>query len=536
MNGMTYRVMVDWGRTGLFDHALSNISAYVSGIQCAWGIQTPGENFAQPSSAQVTLTDRYRDFVIGDFLAGAFSQLLRKGTLIKIEVIYPGSYPLYIGKIEDVRYPPGNEKDAPVEGHTVTLVCTDPMLQFLDAEYFPKLYEDIATGDALKVLFDDAVVMWPYPPFILDASVLDGPDTLYENTMTNFAQGRTVIPAWGDNSDSGQGVSAQGEARKIVAAELGGRFFWDGPTGKMVYTDRLNDLLIGPVQQIQAEEISSVTPVYGPNLTNSVTLTYSTFTIDDGISVLYEHPSLPMRLAPGEERTITGRYTGSEHERVGAKSIEPAQMHTDYAASKLEQGKRPERGEDLTNVGEDVTARVGCFFEYGSASCKLTVKNPNAFEVYIYKLQVRGVGIRSTTRNTVTETDPASVHKYGRYDTPVTLELVRDDEFAISAARWLAYKSSDPGLFWNACQFTVTADFNFARLFVNAGDKVTLQRFNSEGNLQYYDSDHIVIGISHAIDPREGRHVLGWVVEAVERLNLFILDSSLLDGNDVLAL
>lgn len=520
----TYMVEVDWARDGNFGFASADISDYVESFTCSHGMTAPGQNFAPPSSCTVVLRDPDSDFLIGQFLGGAFSQALKRGLLLRIRVTDGvTTWTLWQGKIDQVQYPFANREDAPLEGVGVTLLCRDPMLELLDAEFLPELMQDVTVDEPLTAIFDSGVVQYPYPAFTLDVSELDGSDVLFENTFCSFDTGVTTLAFAGDNSDAGRGVSAQQYARQLVDAEIRGRFWWDAPTGQFKFLNRHHDLTTSNTVIIPFTNLTEVSIAYANELANVINVSYQPRRIGADYTVMFTLQSLPYRLQPGETRTVTARYTTTEGAKVGALSIVPPVAGLDYAAVRFNDGTTLSRGETPGANAIDVTDEVFVAAEVYGTSTKLTLVNGSAHEIYFTTVQLRGTPLETFSTQTATGIHPQSVYDYGRLEKTFNYRLLDDDAFALSAANYLAGILGDPLERLDRVGWTVD-ETTKAYLGRNIGDRMTIQQLTPVA--RYYDGDHILVGVRHSVDGRSREHKVQWVLDLTRRTSYFILDTS----------
>ncbi|MCC6615941.1 MAG: hypothetical protein IT320_20895 [Anaerolineae bacterium] len=525
MPDFTYMIEVDWGRNATFGHASADITDYVESFTCGHGMTAPGQNFAAPAQATIALRDPDSDFLVGRFLGGAFSQLLKRGLLVRIRMTDGvTTWVLWQGKLDEVQYPSVNRQDAPGEGVGVTLTCRDAMLELLDAEYSPTLLLDASIGEALTDIFDSGVVQWPYPAFTLDVSELDGSDTLFENTFCNFDTGYTTIAFLGDNADAGRGVSAQQYARQLIDAEIMGRFWWDAPTGKFKFLDRLHDLTVSTSQLITIPGNVIEAPLsYAAQLANVINISYQPRRIGADNTVLFTLQSLPYRLQPGESRVLTARYATEEGVKVGALEIVPPLPTVDYAAVYYDDGTTLSRGDTAGSNAIDATNDVYVGFEHGASSAKLTIVNRGVHEVYLTTLQLRGTPLETFSTMTATANNPQSIYDYGRVEKTINIRLLDDDALAQGAANLLAAKWGDPVERVDRLSYIVTPATK-TYLSLDVGERITVQQLTPVA--RYYDADHIVVGIRHSVNASARQHRVDLILDLTQRLSYFILNTS----------
>lgn len=521
----TYIIQVDWGRDGTFGHASADISAYVESFTCGHGMSAPGQSFAQPSQATIVLRDEDSDFLVGAFLAGTFSQLLKRGLLVRIRVTDSvTTWTLWQGKIDQIQYPVTNREQSPLSSIGVTLVCRDAMLELLDAEYQPPLLTDVTVDVALTEMFDSGVVQWPYPAFTVGVSLIGGSDVIYENTVCDFETGVTTLAFAGDNADSGRGVSAQQYARQLVEAEIMGRFWWDAPTQTFKFLNRHHDLTASTAALITIPgTMTEMSIAYASELANVVNISYEPRRIGAVGTVLYTLQSTPYRLAAGENRVVTARYATEEGAKVGALTIIPPVPGLDFTAVRYEDGTTLARGDDVTGNSIDATAQVYVGAVAGATSAKLTLINQGEKDVYVTLLQLRGTPLETYSTMTATGINAQSVYDYGRVEKTLNLRLLDDDALAEGAAKLLAARWGDPVERVEKLAYIVS-DSTKTYLSRNIGDRITVQHLTPVS--RYYDADHILIGVRHRVNASTREHRVEWVLDLTQRSSYFIIGTS----------
>lgn len=530
---ITYTIQCDWTRNTTFSHAQSNITAYVESFSLTSGMNDAYDEFAPPAQCTLRLIDPEGDWL--PEAGGTFAGLVVRGVLVRIRASDgTTTHTLWQGSIVDVQIAIDRYADTD-RAHRLTLVARDPMLALLDAEYFPPLALDATTDALLKALFDSAVVLYPYPPFILDASHLDSSKLLFFNSMTALEMGQTVVPFAGDNADSGRGVSAQGYARAIVAAEAGGRFFWDARTGDFTFHNRHHDALESSALSLTSANLIDAQPRYLEDLANAVTVTYAPRAVGAPGTTLYALPNVPILLREGEQRLFVARYATDEGVKVGALTLIQPVPGADYAAtlptSTYDTGAL-RRGE-VTLTGADATAVLSVYVEPGAASAKITVVNTGVHDIYLTLLRLRGTPLETFERASALAQDAASIATHGRIERNLQIDLLDDDEFAQQFAQTLVARFGEPLFRLASASLMVETDdvVTWAALGLTIGDRVSITDSASA-----HDRDYLIVGERHNVDARARQHRLSWVLKPADRDPLFLIDASLLDSAEILAL
>lgn len=530
---ITYTIECDWSRNTTFSHAQANITAYVESFSLTSGMNDAYDEFAPPAQCTLRLIDPDGEWL--PEAGGTFAGLVARGVLVRVRASDgTTTHTLWRGSMVDVQIDIDQAADAD-RAHRLTLIARDPMLALLDAEYAPPLALGATTNALLMTLFESAVVLHPYPPFILDASLLDSSKLLFFNSITAFETGQTVIPFAGDNADSGRGVSAQGYARSIVAAEAGGRFFWDARAARFTFHNRHHDALESSALALTSADLIDAQPRYLEDLANAVTVTYAPRAVGAPGTTLYALPNVPTLLRAGEQRLFTARYATSEGVKVGALTVIQPLAGADYAATlpdtSYDSGAL-RRGE-ATLTGADATDVLSVYAEPGAASARITVVNTGTADVYLTFLRLRGTPLETFERASALAQNAASIATHGRIERNLQIDLLDDDDFADQFARTLAARFGEPLFRLASASLMVETDdaVTWAALGLTIGDRVTITDSASG-----HDRDYLIVGERHQVDARARQHRLTWVLKPADRDPLFLIDTSLLDGADILVL
>ena len=514
---LTWRYEADWAKDGQFAHTHSDISNYVSGASWKYGMQNAFEgdgaykSVAETSEAALRLLGRN-----GEFLpSGLLDSETQRGVLVRITASYDGTdYPMYTGKISAIR--PGlDTQNANGVLHTAQMDITDQMDELLDAEFFPQLLTNTRIDTALTAMFDQAVVLYPYPPFVIEASALDE-DALFINEFTDFEQSITTLEWIGDNSDAGKGVSAQGYVRDTVAGEIAGRFYWDAREAKFKFVNRHADVLADTAFEMTDSLISGVGAIKFEDLTNIVTLTFSPRNVGTPETQIYSYPNLPLELRAKAKKNFTARYATVEGAKVGATDV-----------------IQPVPGVDVIYTGGELIASC----EIGAGSAKFTLENTHGRETAtITTLKIRGTPLETFSNASVTERDATSIHEYGRLEKTLSIRAISDEDFATDVARLLKSRFATPIFRLASVMFVVNTNkpTSLDALALGVGARVRVNSASSNHNAEY-----IIVGQSHVVDPATAKHDVTWILKPLDRDPYFIIQNSEhgeLDGNNVIAL
>lgn len=501
-----------------------NITTRVNGgIRVKSGTDVVSQTFQSVGIKTFTFTATHTDFVIENVgstnitidnvtlqACAFYYNRLRQGTLVKVSAARNGVdfTQLYVGKIASISVNPAvyGEK-------TVTVACQDGMYDLLEAEYIPEFQTNVTVDDVLSDIFESGVVAYPYHRSFWLLGV-DGASELGSTTyifgssgFLDFETGNTTLPYTGDVNDRGAGVSAQGYIRDLVAAEAGGRFFFNTRTGKFTFHNRqYNQLLnVTPYTGVDDDNIDIVDHRQNDDVFNSITVNYQPRSIGAEGTVLWEATNLPMEFPPGKERTMVARYRDPAQEgaRVGGMDMIPPQKNIDYIANAEDDG-----------TGANVTDSVVITVEFGGQSSKVTVINPTTTTLYITTLQLRGTPIYTFDRQFVNSIDGDSIFLNDRHEKTLNVPLIATEEFAQNYADYMVSQ------FRLARPYFATITFNAnktpARMLC-AIDLVTVGTGISIISAVNED-DYIIVGEQHTVTPGgDHTHDVTWILKRGDR-------------------
>jgi len=508
---ITYRLEVDLNRDG--QYALSapeaDLTAHVAALTWREGMAASFDEVAAPAELRVTLVNS------GAFdpesETALYAGRLLPGLLVRLQADDGDALrTLFIGRLKRFALSPAAHG---VRG--VVLLVQDVLLELLDAEYTPPLLLDATIDEALRPLFDLPLTPWPYAArfWMLETGAsgqLDSGTRLYEDTATDFEVGRTRLAYAGDNLDRGQGVSAQGAIRDLVAAEAGGRFFWQAQTGRFVFHNRAHDVLNETISGVfSGDEFTPEGTVYayGDSLINALTVSYQPREVGNPTSILWSAPGLPLLLPAGGTLTLDARYSDPDNPaaRVGALDVIRPVAYTDYSASRMAGG----------SVDRTPFLAVAIRRNAGRATLRL-VNTDRVNDLYVQMLQLRGTPLLAQPPLLARAADPASIAAYERHEPqPLDLRAVDDGEFAGQIARFIVNRFSQPLARFAAVRFVANASAALMQhaLARRVGDKITIANARLG-----HDADYVIVGQRHSL--RAGGdllHTVTWVLAPLSR-------------------
>lgn len=513
---ITYEVKIDSLRTGTYAAGIDDVSALVESARFSHGMGSAYDEVAPPAIGAFVLVNHDGRFDVENPAALFYDKLLR-GTLVRVRATQAGSatMQLYEGRIKQVLPSLGEGRP-----RRVTLICECPMNALLQAEYKPEFQENVTADVAIAPIFDNAVITYPYTGTfwllgIAGHGELGVNTRLYSHDVTDFDTGVTVFEFVGDNLGGEAGLAAQSFIRDYVAAELGGRFFFDARQGRFVFHNRHRDLLNTTVAVTVARQDSErVAYTYGEDVFNKVTLHYRPRDVGAAGTVLWSQATLPITLSENGTRKLNARYrdVSQPSARVGGKDFIEPQPGVDYIANAKANGS-----------GADRTSKIGISAAFGASGAEVTLSNLFNKPTYITTLQLRGTPVTVYDKQFVTAINGTSVGMNGMIEETRQLNALSDPELAQSYADLLVERFGTPAARVERITFDAMRDAVFAGMVVNRsiGERVRLA--------DTPDKDYILVGEEHEIlggaSPEvPATHLATWVLRPRDiRYNYWLL-------------
>lgn len=439
---------------------------------------------------------------------------LTRGMQVRLRATYNDvTSTLFQGRISQIQPSAGNATEK-----TISLTIEDAMLELLDAEYAPPLLTAPTADIALQRMFDDAVIRWPYSGswWLLGVpghSELDYTTYIYGHDVTNLETGITVFEYLGDVEDRGDGISAQGYMRDVVGGEAGGRFWFDTRSNKFKFHNRDHDPLNDTVAAVYNEaNFDSVTPKFGEDIVNDLTLSYTSRDVGAVGSVLWTLKSIPFLLKNNNKRIFNARYSDATNEQlnVGARTTIPPVAGTDYTANIAGDGS-----------GENYSNKITVSVEASGNSAKVAVFNNSGIDLYITSLQLRGTPITQIEERYQT-VDGASIAANELYPKVIEVRALDNTSLAEQFGDYIVAKFKDPIFRFETATFNSLNGETMMDASVNRliGDKITITDESTN-----HDRDYIIVGEQHAltIGGDHPRDVI-WILKPAERETFWVLE------------
>lgn len=331
-----------------------------------------------------------------------------------------------------------------------------------------------------------------------------------EHGLTTFAY---TADTWGG------GLPALDAVRQMAEAERG-RFFMDRD-GVLVFHNRHYTLLSTTPVAAFSDDMDGLEYAYGADVANCVTVTLLPRSIGAVNTTLWTLEN-PQALQPGEAgvRVLIARYRDAQDRPLGALSVVPPVPYIDYTANTLPDG-----------TGEDRTGSVGVLLaETGASAAVLTVRNNGLEPVFLLPgMKLRGTPIIQGDPITLEHIDWTSVSLHGLSALSFNLPALDSVEAADQLARFELARRKDPrGVLW---QMTLSGTTHLPQILARTlFDRITITETQTGHSAGYF-----IIAEHHTVDLGGFRHVVNWLLEPAAAHAFWVIETSLLDHDTVLA-
>jgi len=343
---------------------------------------------------------------------------------------------------------------------------------------------------------------------------------------TSYAAAQLEYPYALDTAEDEQ-TSAMTELAKAVNSDLG-YLYIKGDTsagGKLTYEDRR----VRQAANTVATALTDGAGLTGLQLThgrdtvfNRVKVSINPRRVDaDATTVLYQYDGAQLiALGPGESVTIIGQYRDPDQraQRVGGVDLVTPVAGTDYAFG---------TGPGDTSLTADLTVTATA----GGNSVIIQLTNGGSVSGFVTMVRVRGRGLYAYDPITLQAEDSTSKTAYGEFVLPVDLPHEPRQFVASSIASALLSRFKDPRSYVE----TVTIDANVSDAMMAAAldnEPGTLISI-TETATGLSASKYFINGVAGVTDGIRLR-VTWYVTPKLDTATVFVLDSSVLNGTDVL--
>lgn len=527
----TYLVRLDL-RPGVLSDIYVDITKYVASLSIRWGMDTTEQEVARASEAELVLRNVGGVFNPDDPTKPYASRLWR-GQRVWIEMTYGGSTEaLYIGKVTAREF----IETAPDDTGLVRLTLSDQTTRLAASRVNLPIATSVRVDEVVSAVFERSVALWPYDYnyFTIGYSRLgDSPVTPvprdYENKLlgptgwaTNLSMdaARTTLVWAGDLT--GVEVSALDHIREAVAAEAGGRFYWNPKLEVFRFDNRWRDVdYYTPQATLNGTDLERVEGAQDSDLVNEYTVVYRPRRVSNSVTVLYEEVKA-RRLLTSEVYDVTVRYRDPTAPDAQCAALDPVcVIGTDIEVNTAESGG-----------GTNVTSQLPVTVELNATTARVRIQNTTPSQLWLVQMQIRGKPVTVFDREAVTARDWESIHEQDYAPGGRVIDALDDADIAAAIARVQVRRRTQPARRYSRIRFDATDEAALMALArsVTVGYGVRLE-------YDEHEKDYVVLGVTHDITAAGTRndHQVELLLRDVELLPWFIINQSPLGGPDVLA-
>ena len=525
------RILADFNRNGLWDHALSDITGRVRSASWSYGFDAPLQKMAPPAGGTVVLDNSDGAFNVGK-AGGLYADVLRRDVLIQFQHVLGTTlggytitpYPITVLRVVDIQITAGQ-----FGARVVVLTLGDWQTELMSAVYDPPLMTNTTTGVAVAAPFAEGLVPLSYAVqyWVLGASVLDTDTTLFGpgQAYSSFYLGETTLPYVGDNIDRGGGVSLYSFVEEMCTAEMDGRFWLDTWQGLSGYGPRPRWRFMGRLDIADRYEPENTYTIpasrfmdtghdyeYGRMLCNAVEVTIYPRRVGSAGSELARSANA-FRLRAGESRSLTLRYRDPDFPdgTCTATTIITPVASTDYTANTESDGSGTDMTSSLSVACENRTNAT-----YIAVGNKATASNSSSGDLYVTLLKVRGTPMTARQPVTLNSADAQSIYDYGKQSQSMTIAGVEDVELVQAYADYYIQRYKDPIARYRRVMFEYPEDASdpmyrpalILPLYF-AGLRITDDWIEDVENTVL----HWVAGVRHEVDGRARTWRTTWFLE-----------------------
>jgi len=528
---MDIKVTIDLDRDGTFSHPLADISdrvidalSFTSGWTNVGQVESNVAAHVSPVNALQLVLDNSDGQLSFENPTALFYDKLYTGIMVRVTVTYAALSYTFTYFAQQLIEAPGQYGE-----QTVLLNCVCAMPRVQRAHYEPLVTQNVTTSAALTTMIESAVLPLPYTSsyFMIDHSQIDGTDVLYDIAthvplISNFETGLTTMDYVGDIiHESRTGIDQQ-MMQLFVAdmcmAEAFGRFFYQPRDGKLHFHNRFHDkstatsLTVTGADYVQANSVT--TPVY-----NEVRLHYTPRKVGTPAAVIFSSDSVPLEMRTGEEKTIRVKYRDPDDFSRPAAALDVID---------------PVAGTDIIitdSSSNDVTLNVFDGTDLRGAGGTVYFNNTTDGTVTIDTFQVRGTAVTAYDEQIAIDKDPASMYKYNWTPLPdIRSNYITNDSLALGITGFAVLRHKDMRRVFESVMFVITDD-NFADIMpLTIGDVVQIEESWSN-----HDSEYVILGEYHQYNIATGLYNLTWYLRSNSTTPYFVIDTSVIDGPDLIS-
>lgn len=501
----TYLVGVDVDSDGTF----ADISPDVLALEWRLGLAAPNDSLAAPATAAITVRNVSRAY-------SPEVSALPLGTPLRIQSDDGSTIRSHFtGFVSYVEPAPGDQGQRAAVIHALG---ADAQLGQYRIRLPPQVNQ---RADAIINRVLDAV---PLRQRVLKGRWLvgrAGHSELGRNTRLpvvpvsrSLQTGQTVFAYVGDTW--ADGIPADEAIRQVVEAERG-RFFLNR-AGEAVFYNRHHLLKPTATAAVFDNDMDGLAYTYGDSTVSRVQVRLFPRRLGADGALLWTLPA-PQLVLPGDQpRTLVARFRAEDERPIGALTIIPPARGVDYTANLA-----------ADSSGVDVTPQVDVILRSaGFSAAALEIHNRSRLPVYV-RLQLRGTPLYQDDPLTVEQTSHYSLAAYSLRALSFDLSALDSVEQADRLARYeLARRKTPRG---TAQTLTLSSAAHHAHILARAlFDRITVREAQTG-----HAADYFIVAEAHRVDLGGARHSATWTLERVSDGTFWLLGSSRLRRDTVVA-
>ncbi|MBN1122804.1 MAG: LamG domain-containing protein [Anaerolineae bacterium] len=375
------------------------------------------------------------------------------------------------------------------------------MSRLQDDEVFLEVQEGKRTDEVIQALMSASAI---YPPgsmgWFLD---IPGFMSLGQTTtlaagfedFTDMGEGATVLNYAGDNWE--EGVSVYRAVSDVVEAEGEGALLYIDRAGQLVFRGRhwphqdMPESVDATLTQDDIRE-DGFRYAYGDRIVNDVTISLRPREVGDTIETLGTLTN-PVKIEPGESRTVRIRYDDGSDNRIGGKEVSMGS----WSAKSESDG------------GSDLTGYIAVELEEGATGAEITFANSGSKVAYIQAgAAVQGYKITDFGGQEATLADEDSIVAYGRQKMQMRISLLDDLDVAEALAQGLIFLRKEPQGQIEAVTLVANRSDTLMTqaLGLTIGDRIEI----SEGQTGS-DGEYFIVGEQHQVSSQY-EHLVTWTL------------------------
>lgn len=526
---MKTEILIDFNRDGGFDHPNSNVSAKVrDSLFFSGGWFNVGQvesnvaaHISPVNSMRFILMNEDRMFSF-EYGNAELYNLLHSGLMAKLIVTHNGISHSFTYFTQSVKESVGEFGD-----HLVIVDCVCAMPRIQATNYEPEVKRNKTTDEALTIMLESADLLLPYTSdyFYIDVDEIDSTTSIFDPDthvplMIDYETGYTEMDYVGDILyRDRKGISVQ-KMQLFIAdmcmAEAYGRFFYQPRDGKLHFHNRYHDKLQATSLTLDSGEYISGDPVTTP-VFNEIRMHYQAREQGSAGSELFDSKAVPITLEADAELEIKVKFADPNDKRVPVSAItiiDPV----------------PNSDIQVTLGGGNVAGQVYQSADLKGAGGTIYFHNQTGFAVSIDQIKVRGTPITLPEPDIAEAVSASSTVQYNKQVLPdLKGTYITDAELAQNVVNFLLERHKTMHRVLESVSMIVT-DENFVDIMsVTIGDVVQIR-----DDWSSHDTEYVVVGEAHSYDiPRDVWRVQ-WFLRSNDTTPYFIIDTSAIDGSDII--